>query len=445
MGKTLGKALVKAAALLLAACLLGGCALEKWISAGQERPKASQGLETAGTLTEILSGLLALPENGREPADSAEEMKAVWVSYLDLSPLLVGKSREEFAASAEELVQNSKDLGMNTLIVQVRPFGDSFYPSQYFPWSKWASGEVGKPLDYDPIQILREEAEKQGLEFHGWLNPMRGMSESEISLVPPEYPIRQWYDDPALWAENLMIADGNIYLNPASADARKLIADGAAEVQETYGTDGIHIDDYFYPPDMDFSVDAPSYAQYQAEGGTLDQARWRRENTLAMVRELSEAVHKASPESQFGVSPRGSMEQNFRDLYIDVEQWMREGLMDYIAPQLYYGFENGTLPFAETARQWDSLAEESGVPMVVGLAAYKVGKTDRYAGAGASEWMDSPDLLARQIEFSRELPSYGGIMFFRYDSIANPPKETADAAAQAKAYWQPLLLESTQP
>ena len=61
MGKTLGKALVKAAALLLAACLLGGCALEKWISAGQERPKASQGLETAGTLTEILSGLLALP------------------------------------------------------------------------------------------------------------------------------------------------------------------------------------------------------------------------------------------------------------------------------------------------------------------------------------------------------------------------------------------------
>lgn len=445
MGKTLGKALVKAAALLLAACLLGGCALEKWIPAGQEKPQASQGLDTAGTLTEILSGLLALPENDREQADSAEEMKAVWVSYLDLSPLLVGKSREEFAASAEELVRSSKELGLNTLIVQVRPFGDSFYPSQYFPWSKWASGELGKPLDYDPVQILKELAEEEGMEFHGWLNPMRGMSESEISLVPAEYPIRQWYDDPALRAKNLMIVDGDIYLNPASADARKLIADGAAEIQETYGTDGIHIDDYFYPPDMDFAVDAPSYAQYQAEGGTLDQAQWRRENTLAMVRELSEAVHQVSPGSQFGVSPRGSMEQNFRDLYIDVEQWMREGLMDYIAPQLYYGFENEALPFAETARQWDSLAEDAGVPMIVGLAAYKVGKPDQYAGEGASEWMDSPDLLARQIEFSRELPSYGGIMFFRYDSIADPPEEAAEAAAQARAYWQPLLLESTQP
>lgn len=437
MGK-IWKAVWKTAILLWFACMLGSCGLEEWMPDRTENSPAYQEAEAVGTLTEILNGLLAQTETEEEiPAQG--EMKAVWVSYLDLSPMLVGKTREEFAKSAEELCRNSLDAGFNTLVVQVRPFSDSFYPSQYYPWSKWASGELGKALDYDPVQILREEAARQNLAFHGWLNPMRGCTQEEMSLVPAEYPIRQWYDDPELRAENLMIVDGVVYLNPASQSVRELIAKGAEEIQRVYQTDGIHIDDYFYPPAMDFSVDAGSYEEYLAQGGTSSQDEWRRENTEEMVKALSEAVHGVDPDSQFGVSPRGSLKQNYQDLYIDVEQWIQSGYLDYIAPQIYYGFENEAAPFEETALQWDSLAEAGGIPLIVGLAAYKIGKPDQYAGSGASEWIDSPDLLARQIEFSRELASYGGVMLFRYDSIVSPEAETAEAVSEARSYWEPLL------
>ena len=440
MGK-IRKAVCTAGAALLSACMLGSCGLADLLPAPADRDAVSRP-ETAGTLTEILSGLWEQQEETPEQ----EEMRAVWVSYLDLSPLLKGKSEAEFAASAKELCQNCAAVGLNTLIVQVRPFCDSFYPSRYFPWSKWASGTLGEALRYDPVRILRDEAGRQGLAFHGWLNPMRGCTEEEMPLVPEEYPVRRWYDDPDAREENLMIVDGIVYLNPASPDVRKLIADGAAEIQENYRTDGIHIDDYFYPPGMEEGADSASYQAYLSQGGTLDLAAWRRENTFAMVKELSAAVHETDPAARFGVSPRGSLEQNYSDLYIDVEQWIQSGILDYIAPQIYYGFENDAAPFDETARQWDRLARAGGVPLIAGLAAYKVGKTDAYAGGGASEWIESEDLLARQILFARDLPSYGGLILFRYGSLFDPPEETAEAAMRAQAIWAPLLLEEpSQP
>ena len=41
-------------------------------------------------------------------------------------------------------MQNCKDLGLNTIIVQVRPFGDAIYPSKYFPWSHLLTGTQGQ-------------------------------------------------------------------------------------------------------------------------------------------------------------------------------------------------------------------------------------------------------------------------------------------------------------
>ena len=113
--------------------------------------------------------------------------------------------------------------------------------------------------------------------------------------------------------------------------------------------------------------------------------------------------------------------------------------MDYIAPQLYYGFENGSAPYLQTAEAWSRLAEGAGVPLVAGLAAYKVGAADEYAGDGELEWQESNDILARQVEEARALPGYGGVMFFRYGSIFSPPEETAEAMAQALEILGPAL------
>ena len=257
--------------------------------------------------------------------------------------------------------------------VQVRPFSDSFYPSELFPWSSYCSGTLGKALSYDPMKIMVSEAKRRKLKIEAWVNPMRAMTTLEIKNVPSEFPIRQWYDDSSLKSQNLIEYDGRLYFNPASAEARKLIADGAAEIVKNYDVDGVHIDDYFYPPSLPNSYDKAQYDAYIKAGGKLSQADWRRDNTSKMVKEMNEAIKKANSTALFGISPRGVVSQNVDQLYIDVAEWCSTpGYCDYIAPQLYYGFKHSTAAYDTVMKQWSDLVTCDEVELLVGLAAYKV-------------------------------------------------------------------------
>ncbi len=390
-------------------------------------------------LKDILSALEE--QTSGEEEEQPTEMKAIWISYLDLVPLLQGKDETSFSQAFSEMAENCRQAGLNTLIVQVRPFGDSFYPSEYFPWSSLTG-----VLTYDPLEIMTAVAEEKDLSIHAWVNPMRGMTESEMADVPENFPMRIWYDDKESQSTYLMIVDGRIYLNPTSAEVRQLIADGAAELAEKYAVDGIHIDDYFYPPSMDFSVDAASYTEYCENGGSLSQADWRRENTFEMVREMSNAVKEKNSRIVFGVSPRGILSQNLEDIYVDLERLAQEpGCLDYIAPQLYYGFNNESAPFSETALVWNQLAEENNIALIPGLAAYKIGGEDPYAGTGKNEWAEDPPLLAAQIQEARTLSAYGGIMLFRYGSIFQPAEERQAAMKEAMETFVPVLQEEANP
>ena len=53
---------------------------------------------------------------------------------------------------------------MNAVFVQVRPDGDAMYPSKYFPWSKFASGQQGKDPGYDPLAYVVQSAPCEGTE-----------------------------------------------------------------------------------------------------------------------------------------------------------------------------------------------------------------------------------------------------------------------------------------
>ena len=68
-------------------------------------------------------------------------------------------------------------------------------------------------------------------------------------------------------------------------------------------------------------------------------------------------------------------------------------------PQIYYGFNNETLPFLPTLAEWLSLPRDESVKLIIGLGAYKLGKADIWAGAaGENECLDSPDVIERQID-----------------------------------------------
>jgi uncharacterized lipoprotein YddW (UPF0748 family) len=363
----------------------------------------------------------AAPETAAATHEIAEnntprEIVGVWISYIELSGILTRKTEAEFRAAYAEMLDNCLALGINTVYVHLRPFGDALYNSDYYPWSKYVTGTVGKVPDFDPLSVMIEETHSRSIEFHGWLNPMRIQSNSDISKIPDGYILAGWYADDSKRGKYIVRHSNQWYLNPAYDEVIELIAAGAREIVEKYPVDGLHIDDYFYPTAA-ASFDAAAFAE--ATFSTLES--FRLFNCNRMVAALYSATKQANPNLLFSISPQGSITNNRTRLFADVETWCRvPGYADYIIPQLYYGFNNSIQPFADCVADWQKLVDGTDMKLVFGLAVYKIGADDPYAGDGSREWLEETEILRRQIRLVRELQNYGGVVFYSYNWLFNP-------------------------
>lgn len=371
-------------------------------------------------------------EQPNDPYTAAGEMRAVWVNYNELSMRASGGGdAAQFQKKAEEMTSTLAKAGMNTVIVHVRAFCDAFYPSDLFPWTAYLTGVQGQAVRYDPLQIFIDCAKAHGLSVQAWINPYRVLLSADWSELADNNPAKQWYL--AKKTENLLLTGDGIYLNPASDEAQALIINGVREILRKYDVDAIHMDDYFYPT-TDFSVDSASYAAYTEAGGKLPQDAWRRENVSAFVSSLYAAIKAIDPAVQLVISPAGDIQKNYDNLCADIPRWASEaGYVDVLIPQLYYGFQNESKPFTKTAEEWASLDFAEDVRLCFGLAAYKSGKEDAYAGSGRTEWQTHTDILARQLTVCRQLPHYGGFALYTYSSIYIPNCEE-----NAKKEWKNL-------
>ncbi|NDL66517.1 glycoside hydrolase family 10 protein [Anaerotalea alkaliphila] len=342
------------------------------------------------------------------------EVRAVWISYLELRELLPGADGVRWRETAGDMLDKLREAGMNTVIVQVRPFGDAFYASELFPWSHMATGEEGRDPGYDPFGILVEEAHARGLKVEAWINPYRIRNDSVQAPLAKGNPANAWMEDGS--NRVLAVAQG-LYYNPASPQVRALIVGGVEEILENYPVDGIHFDDYFYPS-RDLSYDLGDYERYLQGGGGLSQPDWRRQQVDFLVAWVHRTVKEHDPDLVFGISPQASIPSNYEGQYSDVRKWVsQEGYVDYISPQIYFGYEHGTMPYRAVLEEWQAMLEGSGVDLLVGLAAYKVGTTDAWAGAGKGEWLASGDILARMVDDARKQGNYKGFILFRYNHL----------------------------
>lgn len=358
-----------------------------------------------------------------EDDGDGEELIGVWCSYNELSMKEEGGgTAEQFREKVSRMFSAAREIGINAVFVQVRPFCDAFYKSELFPWSEYLTGEQGKDPGYDPLEIMTGEARKLGLQIHCWINPYRVSYKNDISLLSEDNPARKMYEEDA---DSVYISEGGIFLNPAKEEAKRLVTDGAAELLE-YDIDGIHMDDYFYP-DTGEKIDGEEYKEYAAAGGGLSLAQWRRNQVSSLVGGIYAKIKSISPDVVFGISPTGDLEKNYNSLYADIELWCsKSGYVDYIMPQLYYGFENETMPFEKTAKEWAELVPQgSSVKLYGGLALYKCGLEDEYAGAqsekkdtGRYEWINNDDIISRQISCLREC-GYDGISLYSFKSLMN--------------------------
>lgn len=371
------------------------------------------------------------------------EFRAVWIATVDNIdwPTKGNYNSDSQRAEFIRILDFHQANGMNAIIAQIRPATDAFYPSPYEPWSEWLTGKQGTPPYpyYDPLQFMIEETHKRGMEFHAWCNPYRAVFQLNKSSIAPTHITRihpEWFLD----------YGDKRYFDPGNKDAQQFVVNVIRDIVSRYNVDAIHFDDYFYPYRIT-GKEFPDNKSYTQFNNGLSKDDWRRSNVDSIIVMLSRAIKEINPKCQFGISPfgiwrnqsqdpEGSATQggqtNYDDLYADIVLWLKQGWIDYVAPQIYFEFGHPRAAYEVLLDWWSK--HSYGRHCYIGLGIYKAGTNPA--------WRDKTQ-LPRQIEAIRKTDNVQGMIFFSSKSFNSNPNGWTDSL-RLNYFRQPAPLPSME-
>ena len=362
--------------------------------------------------------LLGFNNKSKLKENDEEELRAIFISYpviyyrlsyslIELSKYVKNQDVNTSKRNIEAMINNISILGFNTVIVQIRSFADAIYESTIYPWSSTVALVEGENPGYDILDYFIKIAKEKNILLYAWINPYRVRSSNDISSITEDSPAFKYID-----TDTLYVNEG-IYYNPAKEEVTNLIVSGVREIVTKYDVDGILFDDYFYP---DLEVSRTQYEEYLKSNKKITFNDYR----LMIINEMVEKVHKVCKDNKvlFGISPDGNIENNYNKVFADVRTWLdSDKYVDFIMPQVYYGFHNETRPFLKTIHEWNDLIKNKDIDLYIALAFYKVGSIDNYAKTGKLEWQNNSDIIMKEILLSRNLKQYKGFCLFRYGNL----------------------------
>ena len=161
-------------------------------------------------------------------------------------------------------------------------------------------------------------------------------------------------------------------------------------------------------------------------------AEYRRNQVNTLVRQIRKAIREIDPEVTYGISPAGNLENLTSDYayYVDIKRWLAsDQYVDYICPQIYWGFQHPTAGFDRMADQWAKLCEGSPVKLYIGIGVYRAGHEEGDSQKEKEEWKSDADVLKKQVEYGRKKKADGFAFFDYRDLIGHAAK---DAVRQLK-------------
>lgn len=334
-------------------------------------------------------------------------LHGVWVTTvynLDFpsSPSLSeDKLKQELTVMLDDIEQR----GLSDVFFQVRPQADAFYYSDIFNPSVYLTGNQDVQAPFDVLEYVTQMCHERNLKIHAWINPYRitkketdVLSSTHIAVTNPELTVKH--------------TDGNLYFNPALPQVEQLIKDGIEEIILNYDVDGIHFDDYFYPSKT--FDDANAYNSL-ANGRSLDE--FRRDSITSMISGVNDLIKEKAPDVLFGVSPVGIWANSsdialgsdtngngsYLSQYADTRGWVKDEIIDYIAPQIYWNIGFEIAEYKTLVDWWSDVAYGTNVKLYIGHANYK--ETD---GSFKSGEIDN------QVAYNKTKDNVDGSIYFRY-------------------------------
>ena len=371
----------------------------------------------------VLLAISACARSSKPVPPPKSEVRAVWIttaSGLDWPP---SANRSAQQASLRHIVTELKERGYNTIFFQVRARGDAYYRSSFEPWAENLTGVLGKDPGWDPLALLLQEAHANGLEVHAWINVFKVRGPNPVPASTPEHPSRTL----AGWC---IEEKGELWLDPGRPEVRTYLTNLVLDLVRSYDLDGVNFDFIRYPGHR--FADQETYKRY---GNGLPLHEWRRRNITAFVRDTYRKVTALKPLLKIGSSPlgvyrddsnggrRGSFYWVFQDSY----GWLRDGIMDYVSPQIYWLINpwNSEPDFGRVVHSWTDWA--AGRHVYAGIAAYRT-EIQRDLGS--------------YIDSSRAAELHGQV-FFRLESIV--PAGRAGGRYRAAANIPPMAWKDSIP
>ncbi len=376
----------------------------------------------------LLFSLLCLSLHAQERCSPRHEVRAVWLTTLNgldwprktaNTPEAVHRQKKELT----DLLDQYKEIGINTVIFQTRIRSTVAYPSAIEPWDGAFTGTPGRAPLYDPLAFVVEECHRRGLEVHAWVVAFPVGKVAAMKLLGRKaLPQRK----PTLCKR----AGEEWVLDPGMPETGAYIASICGEIVRNYDVDGIHLDYIRYPEKAIPFNDNASYRRY---GKGRNKAQWRRDNVTRCVRCIHDTVRAIRPWVKLSCSPVGKYSDlsryssygwNARDAVSqDAKLWLREGLMDWLFPMMYFR-GNHFYPFA---LDWKEGA--AGHPVVPGLGIYFLDEREK-------DW--PLEDIRRELNVCRQY-GLGGAALFRSKFLTDNVKGLRDFLRD-DFYHRPALL-----
>jgi uncharacterized lipoprotein YddW (UPF0748 family) len=373
------------------------------------------------------------------PPKVMREFRGAWVASVGNIdwPSKPGLPTEEQKRELIAILNKASEIGLNAIILQVRPACDALYRSAYEPWSEYLTGKMGQGPNpyYDPLDFAVKEAHERGLELHAWFNPFRAGHPSGKSPLSPKHIGR-------MHPKFVRVYGTHLWLDPGEPAVIDYSIHVILDVVHRYDIDGVHLDDYFYPykeknakgEPIEFPDDA-SWRKYKDMGGRLSRPDWRRENVNKFVHRLYTEIKLQKKWVKFGISPFGIWQPGFPaeikgfnafdQLYADSRRWLSNGWVDYFSPQLYWSIQPKEQSYPLLLDWWKE-QNKQGRLVWPGDSIAKIG----------NGW--HPEEILRQIEISRKSDAPGQIHWNMSTLMRNP--EGIAEKLQKNPYREPAII-----
>ncbi len=396
---------------------------------------------------------------GAPEGDSPKhEMRGAWVAtvYGIDWPSVTGTTAGCADKQKQELVRIFDILqqgGFNAVMFQVRSMSDAMYRSRYEPWSAYLTGNRGEApaKGWDPLAFAVEEAHRRGMELHAWVNPFRLANGAPPAPQKPAAGGAPFNPQAKGWVLTFKKAS---ILDPGNPEARKHIVEVCRDILRNYDVDGLIFDDYFYPDRLPLGS-GYDYRRWRKETEGMgdkapSQADWRRGNVAKTIADVYAMIQDERPWVRFGISPAGVAGGNgkassryglpdpekgsdwmYDRIFCDPLQWLDDGTVDYVSPQIYWATSHETNPYEAVTRWW------GGVALTFGRHCYPSQKVLALP-AGEEAWCEQ----ACQVDINRENSTATGGGSILYSTAHISGKKAAGVAdyLHSTCYRYPALM-----